>query len=49
MEFTIEVYDRLKVEYDKARQNNLDTFTFDGHELLTDYAKYLIQFLQTKF
>ena len=33
----------------KLFQNNLEVFTFDGHELLTDYAKYLIQHLQTKF
>jgi hypothetical protein len=49
MTFTIDTYNRLKKEYNNARQNNLEIFTFDGHELLTDYAKYMIEYLKTKF
>jgi hypothetical protein len=49
MTFTIDTYNRLKSEYNNARQNNLKIFIFDGHELLTDYAKYMIEYLQTKF
>lgn len=33
---------------DKAIQDGKDSFTFDGHELLVSYAKYLIEYAQTK-
>ena len=49
MTFTLDTYQRLKNEYNKSVQNNLEVFTFDGHELLTDYAKYMIQYLSEKF
>lgn len=42
-------YQRLKKEYNTAVQNKIEIFTFDGEELLTDYAKYLLQWLQPKF
>jgi hypothetical protein len=49
MTFTLDTYQKLKNEYNKSVQNNLEVFTFEGHELLTTYAKYLIQYLQTIF
>ena len=49
MTFTLDTYQKLKNEYNKSVQNNLEVFTFEGHELLTTYAKYLIQHLQTIF
>jgi len=49
MTFTLDTYQRLKVAYNKARQNNLEVFTFDNHDLLTDYAKYLIEYLTPGF
>ena len=49
MSFTLDTYQRLKVAYNKARQNNLEVFTFDNHDLLTDYAKYLIEYLTPGF
>ena len=49
MTFTLDTYQRLKNEYNKSVQNNLEVFTFDGHELLTDYAKYLIEYLSSNF
>jgi hypothetical protein len=41
--------ERFKAEY--AKQHNRgphDTFTFDGHELVIGYAKYLIEYLETQ-
>lgn len=49
MTFTLDTYQRLKNEYNKSVQNNLEVFTFDNHELLTDYAKYMVQYLSEKF
>jgi hypothetical protein len=42
-------YQRLKKEYQKSVDNNIEMFIFDGHELLTAYAKYLIEYLKSKF
>ena len=42
-------FTRLKNEYQNAVQNSKSTFVFDGNELLTNYAKYLIEYLKTKF
>jgi hypothetical protein len=49
MTFTLDTYQRLKKEYNNARQNNLELFVFDNHELVTDYAKYLIEYLSSNF
>lgn len=38
----------LKQEYDKAVKEGKETFTFQGQELLVSYARYLIEYLQTK-
>lgn len=32
----------FKVSYDMAVENNLEQFTWDGHEFLTAYAKYML-------
>ena len=40
---------RLKKEYQNAVVNSKNTFIFDGNELLTDYAKYLIEYLTPMF
>ena len=42
-------YQRLKNEYQKSVDNNIEVFIFDGHELLTAYAKYMIEYLESKF
>lgn len=50
IEFTPEVLEDLKTEYNKAVENGQEIFIFQGrHELLTDYAKYLIQYVESKF
>ncbi len=35
--------------YDEARAVDKDTFMFEGHEYVADYAKYLIEFLSLRF
>jgi hypothetical protein len=40
---------RLKNEYKNAVRDSKDTFIFDGNELLTNYAKYLIEYLTPMF
>ena len=42
-------YQRLKKEYQKSVDNKIEVFIFDGHELLTAYAKYMIEYLKSKF
>ena len=38
----------LQAAYDQAVENNLETFIFQGEELLTAYAKYMLQFLNSR-
>lgn len=38
----------LKRSYTVAIRNKKDQFTFKGNELLVSYAKYLIEYLETK-
>ena len=40
---------RLKRAYNKACEAKLDSFVFEGHELLVAYAKYLIEYLEDRF
>lgn len=49
VEFTKEDYSRLKEQYNKAVEDNREQFVFDGHVLLVTYAKYLIEYLGSKF
>lgn len=49
IEFTKEKLERLRRAYRLAERQKVETFTFDGHELLVRYAKYLIEYLDTKF
>lgn len=41
-------YMKLKRAYNKARDENRESFTFEGHELLVSYAKYLIEYLEDR-
>lgn len=47
--FTPELLEKLKREYKKAISKNIDTFLFEGNELLVSYTKYLIEYLETVF
>lgn len=49
MEFTRKRYLNLKRLYEDAIKNNKPQFKFYGHELLTSYAKYLLEYLKFKF
>ncbi len=36
----------LQKKYDKAVKDNLYSFTYNGAEILTTYAKYLLEYLK---
>ena len=42
-------FSRLKNEYQKAVNTSQNTFMFDDNELLTNYAKYLIEYFTPIF
>jgi hypothetical protein len=42
-------FSRLQNEYQNAVKNSQEIFIFDGNELLTSYAKYLIEYLTPMF
>ena len=42
-------FSRLKNEYKNAVRDSKDTFIFEGNELLTNYAKYLIEYFTPMF
>lgn len=45
----IEKYEKLKKKYEESVEKNEDIFIFEGNEVLTSYAKYLLEFLESKF
>lgn len=47
--FTKDKYLELKELYEQAIENNEDTITIDGQVLLTNYAKYLLEYLAMVF
>lgn len=47
--FDLEKVLALEAAYKQARMKGQTQFVFEGHDLLTDYAKYLIEFLYMKF
>lgn len=49
MNFNVNTFKQLKKEYEKAVKAGQKSFMFNGQELLVDYAKYLIQYLEPKF
>lgn len=48
LEFTIKNYTDFKEKYNLAVLENKDTFIFQGREVLTLYAKYLLEYLDSK-
>jgi len=46
--WTRPMLNRFKREYGKARKADVKVFTFDGHEFLPDFAKYLIEYLDQR-
>ena len=49
MQWTKEMYVELKGQYENAVSNGLEQFEFQGVELLTTFAKYLLEFLDNEF
>lgn len=47
--FDRESYKNFKKEYNSAVENNQEMFVFEDYEYLTSYAKYVIEYLKTKF
>ena len=48
MSFTKEDFRQFKIAYKEASEAKNHLFVFRGEEFLTDYAKYLIQHLETQ-
>ena len=42
-------YKRLRIDYNTAVDRGDNVFEFDGDRLLTQFAKYLLEYLETKF
>lgn len=40
--------ERLRKAYVKAVDENAEQFTFEGNEYVTNYAKYLLEYLDMK-
>jgi hypothetical protein len=49
MEFTEEDFIELKKKYSLALKEKKKIFTFKSQVLLVDYAKYMIEYLTSKF
>ena len=49
IDFNKEKVDKLRKEYNKARANNKTQFVFEGKDILVDYAKYLLEYLDSRF
>ena len=45
-EFTQEAFKKFKELYEKSAEEGKESFEFDGHEVLTLYAKYVIEFIE---
>jgi hypothetical protein len=46
--FTPELRDDLRVEYERALSADLESFEFCGEMVLTNYAQYLLEYLDMK-
>lgn len=47
-EFDRAALERLKKAYKAARESGASEFTFEGVPLLVDYARYLIEYLESQ-
>jgi hypothetical protein len=45
-EFTDELFEEFKSLYEKSVKDEKESFEFQGHDVLTSYAKYVIQYLE---
>ena len=49
IQMTPELRDDLRQTYQRAVDTGAEEFTWQGHELLTSYAGYMLDFLDIKF
>lgn len=42
----METVEKLQVKYEKAVDDNVEFFMFEGEKILTSYAKYLLEYLR---
>jgi hypothetical protein len=49
MNFDHNLYLDLKKQYESSLNNNIEVFNFHGKDILTSYAKYLVEYLSTYF
>lgn len=49
IEFDEDRMGRLRKAYNKALVEKKDVFIFEGHEFVTKYAKYVLEYLNTAF
>ena len=49
MELTKEPVQKLRRHYELAVKDEAESFSFEGHELLVQYAKYLLDYLEGKW
>jgi basic membrane lipoprotein Med (substrate-binding protein (PBP1-ABC) superfamily) len=47
--FTPEKLKKFRTAYKNAVDSKKDVFVFEGNGFVTEYAKYMIQYLDTKF
>jgi hypothetical protein len=47
--WTRPMFERFKIAHKKAVDEKRESFMFDGNEFITNYAKYLIEYLGGKF
>ena len=46
--FDVPKYKKLHKAYRRAKNAGEDTFVFEGHEIVVGYAKYLLEYLETR-
>ena len=49
IKFNEEKRDELRKAYEDALRNKKETFMFEGREMVTAYAKYLLEYLDLEF
>ena len=49
MKFTKKSYESLQEAYNNAKENKEKSFIWEGHEFITQYAMYLLEYLTTEF
>lgn len=47
--FTREKFKKFKKAYNACKQAQRQSFTFEGHEVLADYARYMLEYLENEF